>query len=153
MPGIKQIVTAILLVGSSFAQQICLKNKCSSQAAACDSHCQKLLSDCTFQCTLVSHGCMQDCAITNESAQALLQCSYERCLDYWRLIWFALGLFLISITYKSSLSNRIFLNSMLQLNSHIIALNQILQSLTDLQSSFFQLGTSNLTALITKIDA
>ena len=64
------------------AQQICLKNHCSDENKACNQDCQKLLSDCTFSCTLLSQGCMQDCVSANQSAKVLLDCSYEKCLNY-----------------------------------------------------------------------
>ncbi len=45
------------------------------------------MGKCTFDCTLMSQGCMQDCVTTNNSAKALLECSYNKCLNYWAYIW------------------------------------------------------------------
>jgi hypothetical protein len=71
-----------ILITCLNGQQICIKQSCAAQIAACDLTCVKLMGKCTFDCTLMSQGCMQDCVTTNNPAKALLECSYNKCLNY-----------------------------------------------------------------------
>ena len=82
MMGFKKIIGAALLVLGCSSQQICMKDECAPQMAACDQSCRDLLSKCTFECTLQSQGCMHDCSAANPLATELIKCSYEKCLNY-----------------------------------------------------------------------
>lgn len=70
-----------LLLPLSLGQQICIRQECAAQLAACTADCVKLMGKCHFECTLMSQGCMQDCMALNKEAKALLECSYNRCLN------------------------------------------------------------------------
>lgn len=79
----KILTIFFLTISLCFAQQICLSQECPTQVSACDTPCQTILARCTFECTLGSQGCMQDCSISNQKAASLLQCSYDKCLNFW----------------------------------------------------------------------
>lgn len=47
------------------------------------------MGKCTFECTLMSQGCMQECIGGSKEAQSLLECSYNKCLNIWSVsfVW------------------------------------------------------------------
>lgn len=51
--------------------------------SGCNLDCIKLMGKCYFECTLSSQGCMEDCVAKNDKAKALLECTYNRCLNFW----------------------------------------------------------------------
>lgn len=78
----KAVLLSLSLLAAANSQQICIKQECAAQVAACNLDCVKLMGKCTFECTLMSQGCMQDCMVLNKEAKALLECSYNKCLNY-----------------------------------------------------------------------
>jgi hypothetical protein len=70
-----------LLFAMVASQQICLQEECAAQLKACDQACQNKLAACTFQCTLWSEGCMQDCLTGSKPAIDLLYCSFDKCIN------------------------------------------------------------------------
>lgn len=77
----KIALVLIVLLSCAFSQQICLKQECPNEHAACDQNCQNKLTECTFQCTLGSEGCIQDCLTGNQPAINLLYCSFDKCIN------------------------------------------------------------------------
>lgn len=75
------------IVCGVFAQQICMNEECSDEIKACDAGCQEVLGNCTFDCTIMSRGCMTTCLKDNQAAQTLLTCAYNKCLNYWSYVW------------------------------------------------------------------
>jgi len=63
-----------------FGQQICLKQECAEQVAACGDDCVTLMGKCMFSCTMNSLGCLQKCMGDNAVAQRLLECSFNKCI-------------------------------------------------------------------------
>lgn len=82
MQIVKQLLVLVLMLVMLRAQQVCMKQECAAQIAACTPTCAKLMGKCTFECTLMSQGCMQACVSANSEAKALLECSYNKCLNY-----------------------------------------------------------------------
>lgn len=74
------MIAIILLLQGVHSQQICLRQECKNELAACDSDCTLLMTKCTFDCTLNSLGCLQQCIGQNKVAQNLLECSFNKCI-------------------------------------------------------------------------
>ncbi len=82
MQILKQLIVLVSMLVALNGQQVCIKQECAAQVVACNPTCVKLMGKCTFDCTLMSQGCMQACVSANSEAKALLECSYNKCLNY-----------------------------------------------------------------------
>lgn len=81
---IMKIIVAILLLALlalTQTQQICLHQECQKELDACGPDCIVLMGKCVFSCTLSSIGCMQQCIGNNPAAQAMLDCSFNKCIN------------------------------------------------------------------------
>jgi GR25 family glycosyltransferase involved in LPS biosynthesis len=70
-----------LLVALTLSQQICLHRECQKELDGCDTACAAQMGECTFGCTLGSLGCLEKCLDGNTPAVALLQCSFNKCIN------------------------------------------------------------------------
>lgn len=78
--SIKKLFLLIALIALVLTQQICLKQECAQQVAACNDECVVSMGKCMFSCTMASLGCLQKCLGDNAPAQALLECSFNKCI-------------------------------------------------------------------------
>lgn len=76
-----KLVLLLVLLAVALGQQICLKQECAQQVAACGDDCVTLMGKCMFTCTMNSRGCLQKCMGDNAVAQGLLECAFNRCIS------------------------------------------------------------------------
>lgn len=76
-----KLMMLFVLLTFTLAQQICLKQECAQQLAGCNDDCIVSMGKCMFSCTMNSLGCLQKCLGDNAPAQALLECSFNKCIN------------------------------------------------------------------------
>lgn len=80
MAFIAKLLLLVALLAACLGQQICLKQECAAQLAGCNDECVAAMGKCMFTCTMGSQGCIQKCLGDNVPAQALLECSFNKCI-------------------------------------------------------------------------
>lgn len=78
--SIAKLFLLLSVLAVVFGQQICLKQECAQEVAACGEDCVTLMGKCMFSCTMNSRGCLQKCMGDNAVAQSLLECSFNKCI-------------------------------------------------------------------------
>ena len=75
------LLVVLMLLNLTFSQQVCLHRVCPDELKACNSDCAALMGNCTFECTLNSLGCLEQCMRGNQAAVNLLLCSFNKCIN------------------------------------------------------------------------
>jgi hypothetical protein len=79
--SIGKLMLVLALLAMALAQQICLKQECVQQLAACNDECVTAMGKCMFSCTMGSLGCLQKCLGNSAPAQDLLECAFNKCIN------------------------------------------------------------------------